>query len=321
MEYFYQRHPGRVIAATINKYVYVSINPAPIAKKVTARYSLYETVDHAEYLKNDRIRAALLDAGITCDIDISTFSDMPVGTGLGASSSFLVAMIKGLYELQGKKLEAREIAELACKLEIEFLKEPIGKQDQYAAAVGGLNIFQFNGDYSVNIEPVNLDYKKKFGLARSMLLFFTGIDRLASSVLKEQKLGIDKNFENLKAMSDSVLEFRDCLLNGEFAELGKMLHEGWMRKKSLAEVISNNIIDDLYSVGLAAGAWGGKLLGAGAGGCLLFLAPEDRKPAIRLALADAAKKHALVNSQEIPVKFVQSGAEVMVNDDFMPSLS
>lgn len=313
---FYQKYPGRVISTAIDKYVYVSINPAPIFRKVMARYSQFESVEHASQLKNDRLRAALLDLGIERNIDVSTFSDMAMGAGLGSSSSFSVALMKGLHALQGRKLDKREVAELACRLEINLLKQPIGKQDQYASALGGFNVLQFNPDHSVAVEPVSLDYRKKLSFASHLLLFFTGIERSASEVLNEQKANIDKKLEVLKSMAGAVAEFKNKLVSGDFEGLGRLLHDGWLKKKSLAAVISNAVIDDLYEVGLRQGAWGGKLLGAGAGGCLLFLAPPDKQEAIRSELAEMARRKNLKDFMEIPVKFAQSGAEILINDNF-----
>lgn len=312
---FYRLHAGRVISATIDKYVYLVINRTPLIDKVSARYSLSETVDHPGSLQHTRIRAALLDMGIHKNIEIGSFASLPAKTGLGSSSSFSVALIKGLHAFQNKKIDSREAAEKAARLEIDLLGEPIGKQDQYAAAFGGFNIFQFNADGSVAVEPVLLDYKTRLGLEDHLLLFFTGITRAASSVLTEQKANIGAKLETLKAMSASVPEFSSRLLKGDFEGLGKMLHEAWLSKKGLASNVSNNTIDSFYAAAIKAGAWGGKVAGAGGGGCLVFLAPHERKERIRAAVAEVAKAHALQEFREIPVQFVQSGTEVLFSAD------
>jgi D-glycero-alpha-D-manno-heptose-7-phosphate kinase len=310
---FYRLHPGRVISTAIDKYVYVAINPTPLMKQITARYSSFEIVKHPSELKNDRIRAALLDLGIYSNIDITTFSHLPVKTGLGSSSSFAVALMKGLYAYLGKKIDKREAAEQACRLEIELLGEPIGKQDQYAAAFGGLNLFQFNPDESVDVHPLFLDYKTRSDFEKSLLLFFTGITRDAATVLKEQKEKINLNLESLKEIADLPLKFQERLMRADFEGLGKLLHENWLKKKSLASKISNPIIDELYQSGLEAGAWGGKILGAGGGGCLLFMAPPEKMAAIREALMRVAAKNQLEEAREIPFHFVQSGVEVWLD--------
>ncbi len=310
---FYTRYPGRVISTAINKYAYVTVNRPPLVKTVSARYLTSELVDHPKELKHNRIREALLHFGIHSHIDVGTFSDVPVKTGLGSSSSFSVALMKALLLSQGKKVGRGEIAELASHLEIDLVKEPIGKQDQYASAFGGLNIFQFNPDHTVEVMPVRLDFKRKSDFENHLMLFYTGISRDASSVLTEQRANTANKFEVLKKMSDSVFEFRDKLTAGDFEGLGKMLHEGWLLKKTLASNVSNPIIDDLHSAGLGAGAWGGKILGAGGGGCILFIAPLDKKPAIREAMQKMADTHHLEDFNEIPFSFVQGGGEILMN--------
>lgn len=311
---FYRRSPGRVISAAIDKYSYVTINHPPLVRKVAARYAISELVDHPRELKNDRIREALLRFGIDEKIDIGAFSDVPVKAGLGSSSSFAVALIKGLSAHVGKTMDKYAVAQAAAELEIKTLKEPIGKQDQYAAAFGGFNLFQFNADESVAITPVRMDFKKRLEFENHLLLFFTGITRPAASVLTEQNARSEENFETLKTMSNSVLEFRDKLLAGEFRSLGEMLHEGWERKKSLASNVSNERLDAYYDEGMRQGAWGGKVLGAGGGGCVLFLAPPEKKQAIRDAMAVVAKRYGLVDFGEIAVSFVQAGVEVLMNN-------
>lgn len=312
---FYHRYPGRVISTAIDKYVHLVFNRTPLVHKISVRYNVSETVDHPKDLIHTRVKAALLDMGIHKGLEIGSFGTLPAKTGLGSSSSFSVALVKGLNAYVGKKLDKYEAAEAASRLEIQLVGEPIGKQDQYAASFGGLNIFQFNPDDSVDVTPVLLDYKKRMDLENHMMMFFTGLTRAASSVLTEQKANIDKKLQTLKEMSDSVPKFAALLTAGDFKGCGAMLHEGWMKKKSLASNVSNSVIDDLYGAGIGNGAWGGKILGAGGGGCVMFLAPFDKKPAIRAAVQKIAAANSLAEFQEIPVKFIQSGAEILFNGD------
>jgi D-glycero-alpha-D-manno-heptose-7-phosphate kinase len=312
---FYSRYPGRVISTAIDKFVYVVLNRTPLIDKVSARYSLSETVDRAADLQHTRIRAALVDAKIEKGIEIASFATLPAKTGMGSSSSFSVALVKALKTYQGQKIDKASLAEAASRLEIELLNEPIGKQDQYAAAFGGFNVFEFNPDGSVAVKPVLIDYKTRLAFEDRIILFFTGMTRDAASVLTEQKANIDKKFETLKTMADSVPEFEALLVKGDFAGMGAMLHEGWMRKKSLSTNGSNGAIQKLYDAGMAAGAWGGKLLGAGGGGCILFLAPPEKKAEIRAALAATAQAAQLADAKEIPVSFIQAGAEILHNSD------
>jgi D-glycero-alpha-D-manno-heptose-7-phosphate kinase len=312
---FYKRYPGRVISTAIDKFVHIALNRTPLVDKVSARYNMAETVDHPSQLQHTRIKAALLDMGILKGIEIASFATLPVSTGLGSSSSFSVALVKALHAYQGKKIDKGGVAEAAARLEIELVGEPIGKQDQYAAAFGGFNVFQFNADGSVDVRPVLLDYKTRADFENHVLVFFTGLTRNASSVLTEQKANIDKKFETLKAMSDSVPEFAARLVKADFPGMGAMLHDGWLRKKSLSSNGSNQAIEAIYDGGMNAGAWGGKLLGAGGGGCVMFLAPAERKAAIREAVARVAKQENLPGFKEIPVRFIQSGAEILHNSD------
>ncbi|MEK7094393.1 MAG: GHMP kinase, partial [Patescibacteria group bacterium] len=188
-------------------------------------------------------------------------------------------------------------------------------QDQYAAAFGGFNELQFNSDDTVSVRPNFIDFKKRMALEKNTLLFFTGMTRLASSVLSEQKANIDKKFETLKQMADSVPDFIKHLQNGDIKSMGEMLHEGWQRKKSLASNVSNPLIDELYEAGMKNGAWGGKVLGAGGGGCIMFLADPTKHAAIRLAAQKITDQHKLTDFQELPIHFVQSGAEVLYHGD------
>lgn len=308
---FYRQYPGRVISATIDKFIFLAFNPTPFVNKISARYSISETVNHPSELQHTRIKAALLDLGINSNLEIGSFASISAKTGLGSSSSFSVALMKGLYSYLGKKISGKELAEAACRLEINLVGEPIGKQDQYAAAFGGFNIFQFNSDESVNVKPILLDYKKRLGLESRLLIFFTGITRSASSVLASQKQNINSKLETLKEMADSVPEFSDKLLKGDYEGMGAMLNQGWLRKKSLTSKISNFVIDDLYSAGMNNGAWGGKILGAGGGGCVMFLAPIEKKTLIREAVKKVAQNYQLSDFCEIPVKFTQSSCDIL----------
>ncbi len=312
---FYREHTGKVISATIDKYVHVAVNRTPLVPKVSARYSLSETVNHPSELQHTRIRSLLLDLGIHNNIEIASFAHLPAKTGLGSSSSFSVALAVGLHAFQNKKLNQKEAAEVACRLEIELLQEPIGKQDQYAAACGGFNVFHFNTDDSVTVEPIHLDFRKRLKLEDHLLVFFTGITRDASSVLAEQKKNIKKKQKVLQQMVEMVDLFKAALLKGNVELMGHMLHEAWLLKKTLASNVSNSIIDQLYKNGISAGAWGGKVLGAGGGGCVMFMVPPQKKDALREKILKIAHEKRLKEFCEIPIQFVQSGAKIILNSD------
>ncbi len=311
---FYSEYPGRVISTTIDKYVYVVINHAEFLNEFMLKYSQTEIVKNIDDIQHNRFREALKEVGIRSGgMEIASFADLPSKTGLGSSSSFSVALIKALYANKGKKISKEQVAREACKLEIDILKEPIGKQDQYAVAYGGLNIFQFNKDDTVTVEPVFVDFKTQADFEEHMLFFYTGITRSASSVLSEQKSKIKENFEIYKKMSDSVYEFRDKLIAGDFKALGEMLHHAWTWKKKLSSKMSGGEIDALYESALRKGAWGGKVLGAGGGGCLLFLAPPKKHAAIRQELSSVAESFGLKDSRLINFMLTNSGADVLFN--------
>lgn len=312
---FYRRSGGRVISATIDNFVYVIINPTPMKDEISARYSISETVKHPSELRHERIRAALLDLGIKKGLEIGSYASLPAKTGLGSSSSYSVALMKALNSYIGKNLNKRDIAEAACRLEIELVNEPIGKQDQYAAAFGGFNIFQFNPDDSVDIEPVLIDYRKQSYLEDRILLFFTGITRFASEVLTEQKSNIEEKAESLKEMADLVPQFQKFLMASDIEGMASILHQNWVKKKSLASGVSSSLIDGFYEVGLKSGALGGKILGAGGGGCLMFFVPITKRQEVLSILQKTARKNDLFEAREIPVKFIQSGVDILFNSE------
>jgi len=314
---FYTRHPGRVISTAIDKYVFLAINRTPFIEKVSARYSVVETVDRPEDLQHTRLRAALVDLDIRSKIEIGSFASLPARTGLGSSSSFSVALLAGLYSYLGKSLEPGHLAELASRLEIELVGERIGKQDQYAAAFGGLHVYQFNHDGTVDVQPVALTVPLRRKLEYHMLLFYTGITRSAAAVLDNQRAHMDGHFELMKQMAADVEVFERMLCRGDVEGMGNLLHENWMRKRQLSGMISSGVIDHIYNAGMGAGAWGGKLLGAGGGGCVLFLAPAERHDEIRQALKEQATKLELTDSCEIHLSLVTGGASVVYNGDVL----
>lgn len=313
---FYRSYPGRVISTTIDKFVYLAINNSYKMGKFIVKYSENESVSHPSEIKHGHFREAFLDFGLTKEgIEVSSFADVPAGTGLGSSSSFSVALIKGLNAFLGKTIGKEESARAACRLEIDIMKEPIGKQDQYAAAYGGFNIFVFNPDETVTVEPVLLDYKTLIKFEEHLLIFYTGQSRSASAVLSEQSANIKNKLVDYQKMSDSVYTFRDSLVAGNMQALASQLHENWLRKKSLASGISNSSIDRLYELGINAGAWGGKVLGAGGGGCILFIAPPESHAEIRQKLEAEALSNGLNDFKLINVSATQNGAAIMFNSN------
>lgn len=303
-EDFYRQYPGRVLSTSIDKYFYVSLNPR-FDGTIKLSYSETELVNHLSQIKHPLIKAALEEVGIEKGIDIVSLADIPArktGLGLGASSSFTVGLLNGLYSFLGKYVPVDVLAEKACKIEIDKAKSPIGKQDQYVAAFGGLNLITFNCDGKIEVEPIYLSPQIKKDFQDHFLTFFTGRERSANVILSEQKENIAKKFELLKQMSDLVLIFKKALEKGDFQETGRILHKNWLIKKELASGISNPQIEEMYNSALGAGAWAGKILGAGGGGFLLVMAHPKKHLQIKQALA---------KYQSIPFCFTEAGSKII----------
>jgi len=311
---FYEKYPGRVISSSIDKYVYVAINHGRLLDTFVIKYMETEIAKHPSEFKHTRFRETMLRLNIVePGLEIASFADLPGNTGLGSSSSFTIALVKAINAHQNVSISKQQAAELGCEIEIDILKEPIGKQDQYASAYGGFNVFQFNPDGTVDIDPIFIDYKIRANLEDHVVLFFTGITRSASTVLSEQKTSMTEKFETYKQMSDSVLVFKDKLIAGDMKGMADMLHEGWERKKSLSDSISTSAIDQLYMEARKLGAWGGKVLGAGGGGCLFFIAPPEKHAVIDAGLRMQAEKNGMQGFKKIDFDFSQSGADVLFN--------
>jgi D-glycero-alpha-D-manno-heptose-7-phosphate kinase len=308
METFYSRHQGAVLSTSINKYMYISSHRFFFRDQVRVKYSKTETVNRVDDLKHPILREALKKAGLTGGIEISSIADIPAGTGMGSSSSFTVGLLHNLYAIKRQYVSAEELAEGACEIEIDILGEPIGKQDQYAAALGGLNIFYFNPDGSVRIEPLYIKNEVYEKLQENLVMFYTGGQRNASEILSEQKKNVSQEdkFNVLKSMVGLVPELRDSLYNERINDFGKLLHENWMLKQKLATSISNKDIEEIYKTGLKNGAKGGKLLGAGGGGFFLFYCEKQKQQKLKDSL-----KH-LYNFE---FKFDQDGSKLIYFGD------
>jgi D-glycero-alpha-D-manno-heptose-7-phosphate kinase len=308
METFYSRHQGAVLSTSINKYMYISSHKFFFKDQVRVKYSKTETVERVDDLKHPILRETLKKAGLKGGIEISSIADIPAGTGMGSSSSFTVGLLHNLYAIKRQYVSVEELAEGACEIEINILREPIGKQDQYAAAVGGLNIFYFNPDGSVRIEPLYIKNEVYEGLQENLVMFYTGSQRNASDILTEQKKNASQEdkFNVLKSMVGLVRELRDSLYNERINDFGKLLHENWILKQKLASNISNKGIEEIYNTGLKSGAEGGKLLGAGGGGFFLFYCEKHKQQKLKDSL-----KH-LYNFE---FKFDQDGSKLIYFGD------
>ena len=300
---FYRHYTGAVTSMAIKKYMYITINKR-FDNTTRVSYSETEIVDSVDKIKHPIVKACLQKVGIEGGIEITSVADIPKGTGLGSSSSFTVGLLNALYAFQGKLKSAENLAQEACRIEIDVLKEPIGKQDQYICAYGGLQFIQFNKDESVFVNPIICSKNTKEQLCKNLLMFYTGITREASEILTEQKqntLNDGKKQETLKKMVELAVELRDALYNNNLSKWGSLLHKGWLYKKKLASNITNPAVEDYYEKAINAGAVGGKLLGAGGGGFLLFYCEPEKQDNIRKAL----------NLRELPIQLEQQGSKII----------
>jgi D-glycero-alpha-D-manno-heptose-7-phosphate kinase len=278
---YYRDHEGFLIAAAIDKYVYVNVM-RPFTEGIFLKYSQLEHVDKITDLKHPIIREALqlLDFK-TPQIEITTLADIPAGTGLGSSGSFTTALLKALFTHRKRHLHQEELAELACHIEIDQLGEPIGKQDQYAAAVGGITCFTFHRDDKVSATPLNISMDTMFDLEDNLLLFFTGFSRSAGYILQDQKNRTQNNdnemLANLHYVKNLGIRSKEALETGNTLRFGELMHEHWEHKKRRSEGMSNPSIDEWYELGRKNGAVGGKLVGAGGGGFLMFYAADRNR--------------------------------------------
>lgn len=289
MQDFYTRVPGAVVSTAIDKYIYITINKR-FDDSIRVGYSQTETVERVDDIQHGLVREALRLTGLEKGLEITSIADIPSkGTGLGSSSTFTVGLLKALYAYKGEEISAARLAEEASRIEIDILGEPIGKQDQYASAFGGFNFIQFNSDHSVSVEPIALLPETEALLQKNILIFYTGLTRNASDILKTQKENIlsdEKKVGILEKMVELAHRLKNDLQANTLDSFGSILHENWLLKKQLADSISTPDIDRWYETALQHGAQGGKLLGAGGGGFLLFYAPSETHQAIADALPE-----------------------------------
>jgi D-glycero-alpha-D-manno-heptose-7-phosphate kinase len=303
--YFTQR-PGFVISAAIDKYVFIGINRT-FTEDYFLKYSALERVEQPGEIAHPIIRAALESHPVGPGVEIVSLADIPAGTGLGSSGTFTVGLLRALYAWQREHVSAAELAEEACRIEIDVLGRPVGKQDQYIAAFGGVSCFRFQPDGSVDVAPLELPTSTMHELEERLLMFFTGSSRTADELLDDQRrrteAGDESMLEGLRRVEELGLQIRDALVSGDIARFGELMHEHWVEKRERSPGMSNPDIDRWYEAGRANGAVGGKLTGAGGGGFLLFLADD---PA---ALREAMQAEGLA---EVRFGFDHDGATIVV---------
>jgi len=301
---FYREYGGCVLTTAIDKYVYTIVKERFDAAIVVG-YSKKEWVVRVDQLEHELVREAMKKTGVDRGVEITFLSDVPAsGSGLGSSSTVTVGTLSALYQLTGRAVGAKKLAEEACEIEIDILKKPIGVQDQYSAAYGGVNFIEFHKDGSINVEPMGLAKEQLNDLQSYMMVFFTGRTRTAATILKEQKENIGKKKKVLVKMAQQAREGKRLLGLGKIEALGKLLDEGWKLKKTLASKISDSEINKMYSAAKRAGAVGGKISGAGGGGFMTLFVPTTKREAVRSALSGL---------QEMPVGLSRDGSKVIFN--------
>jgi D-glycero-alpha-D-manno-heptose-7-phosphate kinase len=301
---FSSRERGSVVSVAIKKYIYIIVHPS-FDKKNLISYSKIEKTDNIDHIQNTRVREAMKMTDLTDGVEIHSIGEVPSGTGLGSSSSFLVGLLNALYAYQGKHVSQEQLAREACEIEINSLKEPIGRQDQYVAAFGGLNKINFLRDEAY-IKPIICKKQTLKSLQENLLLFYFGKPREASTILSDQNKEVlekDEIFSYYLKMRDMSDELESDIIKNDLTRFGYLLHENWLLKKQLANGISNRDIDNYYKIALQSGALGGKLLGAGGGGFLLIYAEKDKHEAIRKNLGK--------DLQEVPLEFDMEGTKII----------
>jgi len=289
---YYRRFGGAVVSTAINKFVYITLNEK-FDHRIRVSYSRTEEASSVARIKHPLVREAMKMLKVEGGLEITSIADIPSkGSGLGSSSSFTVGLLHALHAWSGRYASAEQLATEACQIEIERCGEPIGKQDQFAAAFGGFNFIEFNPDDSVSVEPILCKRETLLELQRNILVFYTGITRSASAVLKQQQAGVSAQRSKQKMLGRMVelaRELKAELQKNNLEAFGEMLHANWELKKGLAREISTSVIDEWYAKARQHGALGGKLLGAGTGGFLMFYAPRERHEAIAKSLSRLRK--------------------------------
>ena len=304
---WFREHGGRVISTSINKYCYITCRrkPAFFPHKHRFVYSEIEDVNDISATRHPAIKGVLEWMQWTDGLEIHHDGDLPARSGLGSSSAFTVGLLQAMHRLQNTTLSADELAKQAIHVEQKVINEVVGCQDQIAVAYGGFNRIDFNRDETFSVTPISIDASRLADLQNHLLLFFTGFSRFASEIESSKLVNFSKQSDSLKRMMDMVIEAEDLLKNNnrDLQQFGWMLREAWEYKKSLSSNVSTSAIDEIYNRAIAAGALGGKILGAGGGGFILFFVPPEKQSAVRTSLAELI---------EVPFSFEQEGCSVVL---------
>lgn len=317
---FYAQHGGAVVSTAIDKYVYVMVN-AKFDNRIRVSYSITEEAEQVDDIKHPIVREALQLINLRSGVEIVSIADIPSrGTGLGSSSTFTVGLLNSLLAFRGQYASQEMLGRMSAHLEIERCNQPIGKQDHYAAAYGGFNLINFHKDGTVGVRPIICQRSTLGALEKNLIMFYTGITRSASEILAKQSAAMTENVDAVAAMQEMVRlahQLAAELENDNLDAFGPILHENWILKTKMAAGVSSSAIDGWYQKAMAAGAEGGKILGAGGGGFLLFYASHERHEAIERALSELRR---------IPFSFDWEGSRIVfynptVSSDLMSGLS
>lgn len=310
---YYEKYGGNLITAAVNKYMFVNINEPALVDKIKINYTKVETVDvdKINSIQHDIVRETLKYLNIKKLIEISSMADLSAhGTGMGSSSSYTVALLLGLNTLIRKFISIQELAEEACKIEIDLIGKPIGKQDQYASAFGGIINLDIDTSGKVKVTPLNLDHEVIIELENRLMMFYTNIDRDANKILAEQSEKVEKDekgvIQSMHEIKNIGHLIKKSLLNGDIDNFGKLLHSHWLIKKEISKQMSSSNIDKWYDIGMKNGALGGKIMGAGGGGFLLFCTQNGNRKKLKSVMEDEGLKY-------MDFKFSFEGAKVLVN--------
>ncbi len=302
----YRNGCGSVVSTAIDKYIYITVNKK-FDDLIRVSYSKTEIVESIDDLEHNIIREVMRIVGVEKGVEIVYMGDIPLGTagtGLGSSSSLAVGLLNALYAYKGQSVSAERLAREACRVEIDILECPIGKQDQYIAAYGGLQNIRFNSDETVFVDPIICQRETKEKLNNNLLLFYTGMTRVSSSILAEQKRKAGVTSSHMSRILELAAELKEALVNDDLDRFGHILHEGWINKKKLAGNVTNSRIDDYYERAIQAGATGGKILGAGGGGFLLLYCQEKYQDKVSHALAELKKSSFKLEPQGSKIIYV-----------------
>ncbi len=309
---YYRKYEGALITAAINKYMYININEPSIGNSIRINYSETEEVglDNIDGIKHDIVRETLKYLKINKPLEISSMADLSAGTGMGSSSSYTVGLLKGLNQMLRRHIPLSEMAEEACKIEIDLVGKPIGKQDQYAASFGGILQMSIDRLGRVIYMPLKLNQEVVYELENRLLMFYTGIQRDANNILQEQsdkaRVEEKKAINAMHKIKDIGYDIRQSLISGEVDKIGQLMNEHWTVKKSISTKMSNSNIDDWYDIGMKNGALGGKVMGAGGGGFMLFCIKNGFRKKLRSAMEKAGLRY-------MDFRFDFEGVKTMVN--------